>query len=193
MDNKKRIVDTLHEYYRLYDKADLTDNDYRFHMEQNISELVKVLDYLGDRKFENFVELGGSYGGSLWVYSNLLCKPKSRIMTIEKNDRCKGLSIVTNALNAKGFKAGIRWKDTVNSKDDIHFKFDLLHIDAFHTYEAVKRDYNAYFPMVNKGGIILFHDAIMHPGVSQFLREINVTKIMASDGGFRCGIGILEK
>jgi predicted O-methyltransferase YrrM len=37
-------------------------------------------------------------------------------------------------------------------------KFNFVFIDADHTYEAVKKDFNTWAPMVKSGGWIAFHD-----------------------------------
>ena len=60
-------------------------------------------------------------------------------------------------------------------------KLDFLFIDADHTYEGVKRDFEMYSPLVREGGIIAFHDIVpcdkIHDpegkfGASRFWNEI---------------------
>jgi predicted O-methyltransferase YrrM len=77
---------------------------------------------------------------------------------------------------------------------------DLLYIDGDHTYEGVKRDYEMYGPMVNKGGMIVFHDIVVHPRetgceVSRFWEEVKqgkrYTEIVEDWNQGSCGIGVL--
>lgn len=73
-----------------------------------------------------------------------------------------------------------------NSSYDVAPKFyaeqpDFLFIDADHSYEGVKKDFEAWFPMLEKGAFILFHDSVdaeRHPGATGFVAEIllNETK-----------------
>ena len=59
-------------------------------------------------------------------------------------------------------------------------KFDLIFIDGGHTYSVVKNDTEKSFKMLNKNGIILWHDYV--PGkesaknVVNYLNEISKEK-----------------
>jgi FMN phosphatase YigB (HAD superfamily)/predicted O-methyltransferase YrrM len=69
---------------------------------------------------------------------------------------------------------------------------DLLHIDGFHTYEAVAHDYETWLPKLAPGGIVLFHDVApsMGYGSSQFWQDVRRGHPHFE---FRhsCGLGVL--
>lgn len=49
---------------------------------------------------------------------------------------------------------------------------DLLFIDGDHVYEAVRADFEAWWPRVRSGGLVMFHDYDeRHPGVRRFVDE----------------------
>jgi hypothetical protein len=50
--------------------------------------------------------------------------------------------------------------------------FDLVYIDADHTYNGVRRDINDWYPKVKKGGFLLGHD---YRGMSVRVRQGKIT------------------
>lgn len=72
---------------------------------------------------------------------------------------------------------------------------DLLHIDGYHTYEAVRGDFEAWYPKVRPGGIVVFHDVaarLMDFGAWRFWAETTEKyETFSFRHGF--GLGVLRK
>ncbi len=73
-----------------------------------------------------------------------------------------------------------------------NWPIDILHIDATHNYDAVKRDFEWWRYFVKDGGVILLHDTISYVhDVGKFFDEIEVYhkfNIEKSEG-----LGVLSK
>jgi hypothetical protein len=142
------------------------------------------------------VDLGIDYGYSLIAFAH--SNPgkvfgidgfEGDVWTGQRNtydqvsDHIKKLQL-NNVTLIKGF-----FDDVVKTWDT---KIDLLHIDGFHSYEAVKNDFEKWSGFVNSTGVILFHDTDSQDtrfGVKQFFNEIDMPKHELS--GFQ-GLGIVS-
>lgn len=84
-----------------------------------------------------------------------------------------------------------------------HAPYDLLFIDADHSYASVRADWDNYGPMVAGGGLVVFHDILPRPGygVSQLWGELKSAEgsrwmeicqneVAPGNEGL-CGIGLL--
>ena len=78
-------------------------------------------------------------------------------------------------------KINIIFEDSIKFDESKYInKFDLIFIDGGHTYSVVKNDTEKSFKMLNKNGIILWHDYV--PGkqsaknVVNYLNEISKEK-----------------
>jgi len=68
---------------------------------------------------------------------------------------------------------------------------DFLFIDADHSYEGVKKDFENYHGLVRPGGIIGFHD-VNHPPVRQLWDEITIPHQSKVHHNYGMGLGIIK-
>ena len=88
-----------------------------------------------------------------------------------------------------------------NDSDSVEFlkkcedKFDAIFIDGDHSYEGVKRDYEHALPLLEEGGIIIFHDINSSgcPGVVKLWNEIKNERCIEFVNSTTCGIGVYKK
>jgi len=65
---------------------------------------------------------------------------------------------------------------------------DVLHIDGFHSYQAVKNDFETWEQFFNPNTIVLFHDIVsFKQTVGKYFNELEGFKYKFEDG---CGLGV---
>jgi predicted O-methyltransferase YrrM len=94
------------------------------------------------------------------------------------------------------FEAWRKWTETSPFR---HKKIDILHIDADHSYEGVKKDYELWGPLGNEGGCILFHNVggSFIDSVGKYFREVTTGMERGTQFDFNSmdhnGIGVIYK
>ena len=68
---------------------------------------------------------------------------------------------------------------------------DILHIDGFHAYEAVKRDYETWTRFLKPNGVVLMHDTcVLNYGVKDLYHAIDLPKV---NFGHCYGLGVISR
>lgn len=123
----------------------------------------------------NVLEIGVWYGGTLWHW----LQTAERVVAIDNlmldperwqewaDDSGADLYVLAGSSHDP---------ELINQAADLG-PYDLLFIDADHTYDSVVRDWDNYAPMVRKGGVVVFHDINPRPdyGVSEVWDTIKST------------------
>ncbi len=138
---------------------------YRVDSVQNRAEILSLANAVKAIKPKTILEIGTCNGGTLFIWSNIaseqviscdLNKSKVREELYQKftptDSKCEVISLEGDS-HSNNFLEHV--KKQLNNK-----KVDFLFIDGDHTEEGVKQDYEMYSPLVNKGGLIAFHDIV---------------------------------
>lgn len=127
-------------------------------------EIIQACDVIAKEQPSVFVEVGSLFGASLYVYAGV-CSPGATIISIDVGQEEAALRRAVSKLQEEGFDAHFvkgRSEDpaTVDAVKGIlrGQTIGLLHIDGDHSEEGALRDWKNYSPMVNKGGMVMFHD-----------------------------------
>jgi hypothetical protein len=162
---------------------------------------------MGEIRPKVFVELGTHTGNSYFSF----CQA---VQDKGLNTRCYAVDTWEGDLQAGLY--GKEVYEMVNQQNKTHYKkfsalyrmtfnkalnrfenrsVDLLHIDGFHTYEAVRHDFESWLPKLTPGALVLFHDIkITHGdfGVWKIWKEIKKKYPRWLELKHSAGLGILQ-
>jgi hypothetical protein len=133
-----------------------------------------------------FVELGVHYGTSFLTACEIVksYNIQSKCVAVDtwKGDSHSGL--YDEEVFSKFMREFVKYESFAEFKrktfeEALHEfednSIDLLHIDGFHTYQAVKKDFSDYLPKMSNSGVIIMHDINVHTrgfGVYLFWQEL---------------------
>ncbi len=174
---------------------------------EEFEKLIKIYRKLNPRLI---MEIGTYKGGSLYIFSRQARKLQmigvdfpvgwtnfKKIKTILK-------FLIVKSIPKKNQKLNLLIKDSHDKETFQKVKkilrggqLDFLHIDADHSYEGVKKDFELYSNLVREGGIIALHDVHSIEGVKKFWNEIKGNykseEILSNKKNQSPGIGIIYK
>lgn len=203
--NKAQLVDWLRN------EAGSSNPDY-FHakktgglkLQQVPEEYCALLTLLKASDIKTYLELGIGNGGS-FVTACYFMKHSLETAVAVDNLAYRNLGIGQNETEILSYINSIETKASkffINSSTDDYFKsidsrlsYDCIFIDADHSYEGAKRDYENSLKHINKGGLIIFHDinSAACPGIMKLWQEVKQGKtnweFIASK---TCGIGVIK-
>lgn len=122
---------------------------------QDKTELEELLRTVGEIQPKVILEIGVHLGRSMKVWDEAF---RPEWMVGIERDTCYDYSevpgkVITGVDSGHEFtKLGI--EQMLEGK-----KIDFLFLDGDHLYNAVKRDFELYSPLVRQGGVVAFHDA----------------------------------
>jgi predicted O-methyltransferase YrrM len=165
--------------------------DYGFLAPMQIpTEVIGMLEAVEKLSPQTVLEIGTAKGGTLFLLSRAAA-PDALLISVDlPGGRFGGQLARLPVLRRWMLKRTILARQTVRFVPaDSHKKetletverllqgraLDVLFIDADHTYESVKRDFEMYSPLVAPGGLIIFHDIacrLASYGVSRLWEEV---------------------
>jgi predicted O-methyltransferase YrrM len=181
---------------------------------QSRDELGQLASLVKKRSPRVIVELGTARGGTFFVLAQMAA-PDAILISVDLPGgiggsgypswkvpilRSFGTRDQTVHLVRADSHAPSTWRTISNLLGDN--PIDLLFIDADHSYGGVRADFEAYSPLVRRGGLICLHDVVHNPyndaiEVDEFWNEIapgrDTTVIRDTAGIDGFGIGVITQ
>ena len=157
----------------------------RYQASQKPLELFALIRFLKRRRLATIMEIGTRHGGSLYVWCRL-AESNAHLVSLDFHPKGNDEELVARfqAFKAPGQTMTCIRQDShlPQSREAIEEaldgrRLDFLFIDADHSYEGVKQDFEMYSPFVAPGGMVAFEDIVENSrypkyGAARFWQEL---------------------
>jgi predicted O-methyltransferase YrrM len=166
-----------------------------FQAEWELGQLLKVVEEI---PHNSILEVGAMWGGTLWYWVRHAYN--LTVVDDEMRNADEWAGWAKNWGCELHLVAGSSHDPAIVAQAAEFAPYDFAFIDADHTYQAVRADWENYGPMAR---VVAFHDILPRPGygVSQLWEELTAVpgaryvticqnEVMPGNEG-RCGVGVL--
>src|SRR5712691_1890256 len=133
------------------------------------SEISALLQGVAELKPSCVMEIGRGGGGTLFLFA-AVSDPRATILSVDLETPRDWKVPIYRSFAQPGQKIELLEADShdPNTRSMVlgllqGRGLDFLFIDGDHSYGGVKKDFEMYAPLVNRGGMIAFHDIVHHP------------------------------
>ena len=153
---------------------------------QNKTEIYEFCKLITPIRPKVILEIGTASGGTLFLLSKC-SSPDALIISIDLPEGRFGggypskFKPIYKSFASRNQKLYLLRKDSHKSSSVRKIKkilnkklIDVLFIDGDHTYDGVKKDFEMYSPLVNKNGIIAFHDIVVVPPEKELNVDVHI-------------------
>ena len=168
---------------------------------QEAAELVAFLQSALNEKPLNYLEVGCAAGGLTFVMNYFLNLDNIILIDDEKHRRWKKISETLRHISYKKFVGDSQSKEARDFVLTQNLNFDIIFIDADHSYGGAKKDVCQYYDFLKLGGFMIFHDVseVGH-GITRLTDDLKKKKLFnlnhlvdIIENKVKLGIGIFQK
>lgn len=119
-----------------------------------------------------YLELGAAAGGSAYIINHFLKPTKIILVDDGMHPRAWMRKTILAGIDYTTI-TGLSHNEDVVLKSQGYAPYDVIFIDADHSYPSVKADILLYLPMLRVGGFMIMHDTIYFGGdVGRVVKEL---------------------
>ncbi len=141
-------------------------------VQQRQTEIAALVEHVlpDASRYRNFLEIGAAAGGTArllddFIHFDVIHLIDDNALGLEDRRHVNlpnAVEWIGNACSPEAMQAVAEWG----------IAFDLVHIDAGHTYECVKADTLLAVSVAAPGAVIFFHDVLCCEGITQWMTEL---------------------
>lgn len=180
------------------------------HLQQNVNEIADLIMFLDDNKpYKNFLEVGSAAGGNTFILNNYFKFKKVAVIDDNKHEKWSLRNDILKDIKYYEYIGDSQSNEANKWVKDLDLMFDIIFIDADHSYEGVKKDTYNYIEFLNIGGYVIYHDYFSLEGIMKWVDEMkdsmkdklsfidtfydNTTIFTHTHSKFPKGISVLKK